>query len=84
MTRLFRWGYRELFNHVLTDKTIMDIRLAHSQTQPLGNRRFFDAIEQATGQRREAKPRGRPRKPAQDASAQDNNPQQLGLTGLDG
>lgn len=73
-------AYRELFHQVLPDKTISDIRLALTQTQPLGNSRFFDAIEQATGQRREAKPRGRPHKPAQDA---DGNPKQMGLSGLD-
>ena len=56
-------AYRELFNQVLPDNTLNDIRLALNQTQPLGNSRFFDAIEQATGQRREAKPRGRPLKP---------------------
>jgi putative transposase len=56
-------AYRGLFNQVLPDKTLNDIRLALNQTQPLGNSRFFDAIEQATGQRREAKPRGRPLKP---------------------
>lgn len=50
---------------------------------PLGNNRFFDAIEQATGQRREAKPRGRPRRPAPDAApAKDSR--QPGLPGLDG
>lgn len=57
-------AYRELFNQVLTDKNLSDIRLALNQTQPLGHSRFLDAIEQATGQRREAKPRGRPRKPS--------------------
>ncbi|APW47933.1 transposase [Rhodoferax antarcticus] len=55
-------AYRELFNQVLPDTTIGDIRLALNQTQPLGSSRFFDAIELATGQRREAKPRGRPRR----------------------
>ena len=75
-------AYRERFAHVLADKTITDIRLALKQTQPLGNSRFFDAIEQATGQRREAKPRGRPRKPEQDASPQ-GNAKQLRLAGLD-
>jgi putative transposase len=75
-------AYRELFDQVMSDKAITDIRLALKQTQPLGNSRFFDAIEQATGQRREAKTRGRPGKPEQDASPQ-NNPKQLGLTGLD-
>jgi len=76
-------AYRELFNQVLLDKTISDIRLALNQTQPLGNRRFFDAIEQATGQRREAKPRGRPRKPKQEIGP-NGNPKQLGLAGWGG
>ena len=51
-----RLAYRDLFNLVLKDKTIGDIRLAIKQAQPLGNSRFLDAIEQATGQRRQAKP----------------------------
>ncbi len=55
-------AYRELFDQVLTDTTLSDIRLSLNQSQPLGNSRFVDAIEQATGQRREARPRGRPRK----------------------
>ena len=75
-------AYRTLFDQVLCDKTLTDIRLALHQTQPLGNNRFFDAIEQATGERREAKPRGRPRKPAPDVAPEDN-PKQLGLSGMD-
>lgn len=54
-------AYRDLFNTVLPEQTISNIRLALKQTQPLGNSRFFDVIEQVTGQRREPKPRGRPR-----------------------
>ena len=46
-----QWAYRELFNQALTDRTLSDIRLALNQTQPFGNRRFFDAVEQATGHR---------------------------------
>ncbi|HJW56841.1 MAG TPA: hypothetical protein VJ577_16355 [Burkholderiaceae bacterium] len=38
----------------------MFIRLALDQGQPLGKKCFLDAIEKITGQRREAKPRGRP------------------------
>jgi putative transposase len=72
-------AYRALFDQVLPEKTVADIRLALNQTQPLGNSRFLDAIEQATGQRREPKPRGRPRKPAGDGIAGD----QLPLQGLD-
>ena len=72
-------AYRALFDQVLPEKTVADIRLALNQTQPLGNSRFLDAIEQATGQRREPKPRGRPRKPTGEGIAGD----QLSLQGLD-
>ncbi|HQQ35209.1 MAG TPA: hypothetical protein PK372_04655 [Rugosibacter sp.] len=34
--------------------------LALNQKQPLGNSRFYAEIEDMTGRRREAKPRGRP------------------------
>ena len=53
--------YRALFRHSLDAEAIADIRLALHQSQPLGNARFMDTIERMTGQRREAKPRGRPR-----------------------
>jgi putative transposase len=53
--------YRALFCHPLDTEAIGDIRLALSQSQPLGNARFLDTIERVTGHRREAKPRGRPR-----------------------
>lgn len=72
-------AYRALFDQVLPEKTVADIRLALNQTQPLGNSRFLDAIEQATGQRREPKPRGRPRKPTGEGIAGD----QLSLQELD-
>jgi putative transposase len=55
-------SYRALFLHPLGDGIISDIRMASHQNQPLGNNRFMEKIEQVTGQRREAKPRGRPRK----------------------
>jgi putative transposase len=38
-----------------------DIRLALSQSQPLGNKRSYAKIEQVKGIRREAKPQGQPR-----------------------
>lgn len=72
-------AYRALFDQVMPQKTVDDIRLALNQTQPLGNHRFLDAIEQATGQRREPKPRGRPRKPPGAGDSAD----QLTLQGLD-
>jgi putative transposase len=61
-----------LFRPELDTEAIADIRLALNQGQPLGNSRFLARIEQATGQRREVKPRGRPRKPA----AGDTGPQE--------
>jgi putative transposase len=54
-------AYRALFRTPLEREAIDDIRLALNQNQPLGNERFYARIEQLTGQRREARPRGRPR-----------------------
>lgn len=54
--------YRTLFRPQLDGNAIDDIRLALNQSQPLGNERFYQHIPQITGQRREGKPRGRPRK----------------------
>jgi putative transposase len=54
-------AYRALFRTQLDRAAIDDIRLALNQSQPLGNTRFYANIEQMTGIRREAKPRGRPR-----------------------
>lgn len=54
-------AYRALFRAQLDNEAINDIRLALNQSQPLGNERFYQHIEQMTGQRRESKPRGRPR-----------------------
>lgn len=56
-------SYRALFRNELGETLMSDIRLTLQQNQPLGNNRFFETIAQVTGQRREAKPRGRPRKP---------------------
>lgn len=54
-------AYRALFRAQLDNEAIGDIRLALNQSQPLGNERFYRYVEQMTGQRRESKPRGRPR-----------------------
>ena len=54
-------AYRTLFRAQLDRAAIDDIRLALNQSQPLGNARFYARIEQMTGLRRGAKPRGRPR-----------------------
>ena len=54
-------AYRERFRAKLDDEAIADIRLALSQSLPLGNSRFHTAIAQAIGERREARPHGRQR-----------------------
>lgn len=54
-------AYRALFRTQLDREAIDNIRLALNQNQPLGSERFYAKIEQMTGQRREVKPRGRPR-----------------------
>lgn len=67
-------AYRELFRPALEADAINDIRLALNQGQPLGDSRFIDHIEQTTGQRREVKPRGRPRRlPAETTESSSNN-----------
>ncbi len=55
-------AYRALFRSELDREAISHIRLALNQSQPLGDSRFLDRIEQMVGVRREARPRGRPRK----------------------
>lgn len=68
-------AYRALFRPELESEAIGDIRMALDQGQPLGNARFIDHIERATGQRRKAKPRGRPRKvPAEPAGEDAQRP----------
>ena len=56
-------AYRALFRAALDAEALADIRLALNQNQVLGNARFHRKIEKLTGERREARPRGRPRKP---------------------
>ena len=54
-------AYRALFRVQFDGAAIDDIQLALNQNQPLGNSRFYARIEKATGVRRQARPRGRPR-----------------------
>lgn len=54
-------AYRALFRAQLDAAAVDDIRLALGQSQPLGNERFYARIEKMIGQRRQARPRGRPR-----------------------
>jgi putative transposase len=54
--------YRDLFRIALDDAPLADLRMALNQSQPLGNSRFYAQIEAVTGQRREIRKRGRPKK----------------------
>jgi putative transposase len=73
-----RAAYRELFGGALDDKPLGALRLAINQDQPIGNDRFYREIEAMTGQRRELRKRGRPRKqdepPSADAAGQGELP----------
>lgn len=53
--------YRALFRTELDQAAIDDLRLALNQNQPMGNSRFLARIERMTGERRQARPRGRPK-----------------------
>jgi putative transposase len=63
--------YRRLFRAELDNDAISDIRLALNQNQPLGSSRFYAKVEAMTGQRREPKPRGRPRKQEDESLTKD-------------
>ncbi len=56
-------AYRALFRPHFDAEALAAIRLEVQQNQPVGSPRFLDTTERMTGQRREPKPRGRPRKP---------------------
>ena len=64
-----RAAYRELFRGALDEQPLSDLRLALNQDQPIGNARFYREIEAMTGQRRELRRRGRPRKRDAEVSA---------------
>ena len=53
--------------------------LALNQNQPLANSRFYAKIEIMAGQRREAKPRGRPRVEHDESAAHNAGQGKLGL-----
>lgn len=72
-------AYRDLFRAQLDSKAINDIRLALNQNQPLGNSRFYARIEATTGQRREARPRGRLRMHNDESPAHDAGQGELGV-----
>ena len=64
-------SYRALFRTELDDTPLVELRMALNQDQPIGNPRFYAEIEAMTGQRRELRKRGRPRKTAADAHDSD-------------
>ena len=72
-------AYRELFVTGLDDEPINELRMALSQNQPIGNQRFYAQIEAATGQRRELKKRGRPRRQQGDESLPEGEQGELPL-----
>ena len=72
-------AYRKLFRAPLDKTALDDIRLALNQNQPLGNSRFYAKIERMLGERRQARPRGRP-KAAADAGP--NSSEGQGSLGL--
>jgi putative transposase len=74
-----RAAYRELFRGALDEEPLSDLRLALNQDQPIGNDRFYREIEARTGQRRELRKRGRPRKRDEAASAGDAGQGELPL-----
>ena len=66
-----RAAYRDLFSSALDGKPLAELRLALNQDQPAGNDRFYREIEAMTGQRRELRKRGRPRKRDEPRSGKD-------------
>ena len=66
-----------MFRSALDEKPLSDLRLALNQSQPIGNDRFYREIEALTGQRRELRRRGRPRKRDQEPSVGDTAQREL-------
>jgi putative transposase len=64
-------AYRKLFHAALEDAPLADLRMALNQNQPLGNDRFYAEIEAVTGQRREPRKRGRPRKGPEEGTGEE-------------
>ncbi len=58
-----RAAYRDLFRNELAGEVVSEIRLALDRGNPLGNQRFFEAVERTLGRACIARARGRPRLP---------------------
>jgi putative transposase len=71
--------YRDLFRTALDEQPLADLRMALNQDQPVGNSCFYAQIEAMTGQCRELRKRGRPRKTSEKEPIQDMEQQQLPL-----
>jgi putative transposase len=71
--------YRDLFRTALDEEPLADLRMAPNQDQPVGNSRFYAQIEAMTGQRRELRKRGRPRKTNEEEPIHDTEHQKLPL-----
>lgn len=69
--------YRGLFRTALDDTPLADLRMALNQDQPIGNSRFYAQIKAMTGQRRELRKRGRPRKKTETEPPVDTAQQKL-------
>jgi hypothetical protein len=72
-----REAYRNLFRTALDDAPLADLHRARNQHQPVGNSRFHPQIEAMTGQHRELRRRGRPRKQADEEPPAARKQQQL-------
>jgi putative transposase len=70
-------NYRQLCHAPLDGEAMADMRLALNQSLPLGDSRFHAEIAQTVGERREARPRGRPRSTGEGTA--DGRQQQLDL-----
>jgi putative transposase len=55
-------AYRKLFDQDPDRTDVEDIRLAVTQSRPVGDIRFHDAVEEVAGEREEPRRRGRPGK----------------------
>ena len=70
---------RELFREALAEAPLADLRMALHQDQPIRNERFYGQIEAMTGQKRQLRKRGQPRKPKEEDSTEAKRQTQLPL-----
>jgi putative transposase len=68
-------AYRDLFLAALDEAPLSELRVALNQDQPIGNDRFYAEVQAMTGQKRELRKRGRPKKIPPDTSSRDGDPE---------